>query len=199
MKLKLVLMIMLFSVLNGCGLKLNRASIEKEKNEHYLEIYGGGFTAESAFMEELKAFTKYVCGDNLYNIKNKRLVGALSGSLPGTTCNSNGCSAHQIMQVKLVCDQTPIIEIHPKDESSRWLDPQKDKDDIEEYLEDDYVMRDLVKLIGKPDSIYFNGDSEVIWQYSAKQISVLFKRKLFLFGGYQTNKMILKRGLYKTN
>jgi len=193
--MKYIIIFTFISILNGCAVITNRASIQRDINEHYVEIYGGGLTPESALLEELHDFTKLICGENRYHFKNRKMVSAVSGSLPGTTCEIRGCVDHLVMQTKLFCKKTPTIKIHPKEESSRWLESTADQGLINDLLEDDYVIRELVESIGKPNTIYFNGKNEIILQYTEKNISVLFIRSLLLTG-YQTRKMILKYGIY---
>lgn len=65
---------------------------------------------------------------------------AVSGSLPGTTCETRGCVDYLVMQTKLFCKKTPTIEIYPKGESSKCLDSTTDEDLINGFLEDDYVI-----------------------------------------------------------
>jgi len=59
-------------ILNSCAVITNRASIKRDINEHYVEIYGGGFTPESALLEELHNFTKLICGENRYHFKKEK-------------------------------------------------------------------------------------------------------------------------------
>lgn len=196
--MKIFTIALLAIVLSGCSLIINRVSIQQDANKHYVEIYGGAFTTEGAFSEELSDFTKNICGTSEYDISRNNIVSATAGSLPGMTCQLQGCATHQVMKVNLICDKTSSIEISPKVEGSRWLDKEKDQDRIVELLESDRVTRELISQIGKPESIYFNGDEEIIWEYPSRNITVFFERTLALTG-YRTHKMILKHGLHSQN
>lgn len=186
----LVTMISL-SLLSGCI--INRASIQQDINQHYVEIYGGAFTTDNSFAEELKDFTKYICGENTYSLQYTDIVRATNGSLPGMDCKIQGCALHLIKRAKLMCDQTPSIEIIPKEENSRWLDKISDKSTIESLLNSDNMTKELIASIGVPDAIYFNGNKENIWLYLSKNMTVFFEKSLTLTG-YNTLKMVLKYG-----
>lgn len=189
--MKFLIAIISLSLLSGCI--INRASIQKDINQHYVEIYGGAYTTDNAFFEELNDFTNYICGENTSTLLYTDIVRATNGSLPGMECKVQGCMFHLIKRAKLVCDQTPSIEITPKHENSRWLDKVNDKSTIESLLNSDNMTKQLIGTIGVPDAIYFNGHKENIWLYLSKNITVFFEKSLTLTG-YNTLKMVLKYG-----
>jgi len=183
--------------LNGCSLIINRASFQKSYSDHYIEIYGGGFTSESAFISDLKVFSKLICRDGDYKIKSNSIVSAVNGTLPGMACYYRGCSDHLILKTTIECASTTKTNLtHELDSEARWLDFTNDKDTIDGLLNSDRDIEELIQGLGIPDQIFYNGSSEVIFNYPSLNLSAHILRSLRLTG-YMTVRMVIKKDLFE--